>query len=217
MANKAPKLTVSREDIESKFEELLRKANSLLKDDNERYKTDELVRVREVRVSALNLLGRLGGQNSIYYQELINADFTDLLALHGILLAAHTDYLQGFMADAKLLVSAEIFADLLTQAEVLLDHDYKDAAAVLIRAILEDALRRLAKAHNIEPGPRDTTQALNDKLYKEAVYTLLQHKEITAKTQIGNDAAHGHPEKYNKADVQAYLDFVQRFLAEYLK
>lgn len=217
MASKAPKLSMSREDIESKFEDLIEKANSLHKEENESYGIQGLVQFREVRVNALNLLARLAGEDSIYYQELINSHFTDHLALHGILLAARTDYLQGFMADAKLLVSAEVFADLLTQAEVLLDHDYKDAAAVLTRAVLEDALRRLAKSHKIEFGPKETTQTLNDKLYKKSAYTLLQHKEITAKTQIGNDAAHGHPDKYNKAEVQAYLDFVYRFLAEHLK
>ena len=65
--------------------------------------------------------------------------------MKGVLEAARVDYLQGFMADHKLLVSAEVFSDLLVQAEVLLDHDYKDAAAVIIREFLKMESRNFAK------------------------------------------------------------------------
>src|SRR5208337_5589852 len=113
--------------------------------------------------------------------------------------------------------SGEIFSDLLVQAEVLLDHDYKDAAAVIIRAVLEDGLRKLCEAHKVEVGKRDTIQQLNEKLYKESAYSALQLKEIIAKAEIGNCAAHGRFDEYKKEDVAAFLEFVLRFLSQYLK
>ncbi len=120
------------------------------------------------------------------------------------------------MVDAGLLVSAEVFRDLLVQAEMLLEGDYKDAAAVTIRAVLEDGLRRLCVSRGLECEPRDTISRLNDRLYKAGIYLALQHKEITAKAQVGNDAAHARFENFSKADVEAFLSFVQRFLALHL-
>jgi hypothetical protein len=63
----------------------------------------------------------------------------------------------------------------------------------------------------------DTIGHINGMLYKQNVYSALQHKEITAKTQIGNYAAHGRFDQYSKADVAAFLEFVLRFLAQYLR
>ena len=179
--------------------------------------TENLVRLREVRVSALNLLARVASPNNIYYRELAAADFRDLFALRGILEAAMNDYRQGFVADNSLLISAEVFSDLLVQAEVLLEHDYKDAAAVIVRAVLEDGLRRIAAAAGIEFGSRDSISQLNEKLYKAKAYTLLQQKEIIAKSQIGNDAAHGRFDQFRTADVSDFLAYVRRFLAEQLR
>ena len=122
-------------------------------------------------------------------------------SIKGVLEAARNDYLQGFMADQKLLISAEVFSDLLVQAEVLLDHDYKDAAAGLIRAVLEDGIRKLCEANNVAVGKRDTLQQLNEELYKKRIYSALQHKEIIAKAEIGNCAAHGRFDQFTKADV----------------
>jgi hypothetical protein len=210
-----PRLSLPREEIDAKFEELIEQAESLHKETGG-YDIPSLVRFREVRVSALNLLARLASPESTYYEELRNSEFTDHLALHGILLAARTDFAQGFMADARLLISAEVFSDILIQADILLENEYVQAAAVVTRAVLEDALRRLATARRVPTIQTDTIGRLNENLYMAGAYTVLQQKEITAKAQIGNDAAHGHTEKYTRPDVAAFLEFTKRFLAEYL-
>lgn len=138
----------------------------------------------EVRTSALNLLARTAGESSIYYRELLNMGSANPGIMIGILSAAMTDFREGFMADTKLLVSAEIFADFLTQAEVLLDNDYKDAAAVLIRAVLEDGLRRVCLSKNISVKDRDGVHQLAKALAKENTLTAVQFKEIEAKREI---------------------------------
>jgi len=215
MTQQTPRLHKKREEIEVKFKNLIEAATTL-HDLSGGDKTLKLVRFREVRVSALNLLARISSKDSVYYRELAEAEFTDHLALRGILQAALQDYQDGFMADSALLVSAEVFRDLLVQAEMLLENDYKDAAAVTIRAVLEDGLRRLCIARGLECESRDTISKLNDRLYKANIYLALQHKEITAKAQVGNDAAHARFENFSKQDVEAFLSFVQRFLALHL-
>jgi len=217
MATTGPRLTKDRDEIILKFKELIDKANAaceFFKQSDDGTLPGDLY--FELRVSAINLLSRLASEDSIYVQELKQMA-PNAFSIKGVLEAARTDYLQGFMADQKLLISAEVFSDLLVQAEVLLDHDYKDAAAVLIRAVLEDGIRKLCQANNVAVGKRDTLQQLNEDLYKRKIYSALQHKEIIAKAEIGNCAAHARFDQYTKADVEAFLDFVLRFLAQYLK
>jgi hypothetical protein len=217
MSSPGPKLSKDRDAILMKFRELIDKAKAAC----EAFKQSDDGTIHgdmyfELRVSSINLLSRLASEDSIYVQELKRMQ-PNAFAIKGVLEAAYVDYQQGFIADHKLLISGEIFSDLLVQAEVLLDHDYKDAAAVIIRAVLEDGLRKLCEAHKIEVGKRDTMQQVNEKLYRENVYSALQHKEIIAKAEIGNCAAHGRFDEYKKEDVAAFLEFVLRFLSQYLK
>jgi hypothetical protein len=167
----------------------------------------------EVRTSGLNLLVRTAGESSIYYRELLNMDRVNPLIMTGILTAAMTDFPEGFMADTKLLVSAEVFADFLVQAEVLLENDYKDAAAVIIRAVLEDGLRRVCLSKGIEVKPRWGVDDLATQLTKHNVLTAVQKSEIDGKRELGNSAAHGRFDEYTSADVIAFHEFVQRLLA----
>jgi hypothetical protein len=217
MAHITPKLSKDRDEVLAKFGALIEKADALCEEFRQT-KDGTLPgdKYFELRVSSINLLSRLSSQDSIYVQELERMA-PNAFSMKGVLEAARVDYLQGFMADHKLLVSAEVFSDILVQAEVLLDHDYKDAAAVIIRAVLEDGIRRLCESRKIEVGKRDTIQQLNEKLYKENVYSALQHKEIIAKAEIGNCAAHARFDQYKKEDVVAFLEFTLRFLAQYLR
>ncbi len=167
----------------------------------------------EVRASALNLLARTAGESSIYYRELHGMDRINPGIVTGLLTAAMTDYSEGFMADAKLLVSAEVFADFLVQAEILLESDYKDAAAVVIRAVLEDGLRRVCASKGLAVKDRDGVHELAEALTRQNVLTAVQFKEIQAKKEVGNKAAHGKFSEYTKADVIAFHEFVQRLLS----
>jgi hypothetical protein len=217
MSSPGPKLSKDREEVLLKFKALIDKADAacdVFKRSGDGTLPGDMY--FELRVSSINLLSRLASKDSIYVQELEKMH-PNAFSIKGVLEAARVDYLEGFMTDHRLLLSAEVFSDLLVQAEVLLDHDYKDAAAVIIRAVLEDGIRRLCGAYKVEVGKRETIQQLNEKLYKAKVYSALVHKEIIAKAEIGNCAAHARFDQYNKEDVVAFLEFVLRFLAQYLK
>jgi hypothetical protein len=210
-------LQKDRESILKKFDLLVTKAK-LLADHNGLFDKDNTSIWFELRTSALNLLERTAGPNSIYFRELYNSPTprdskfmtVDML---GILRAAQNDYIEGFMIDSKLLVSAEIFADFLEQAEALIASDYKDAAAVIIRAVLEDGLRRVSVSRGIELKPRWGIDDIAKEMAKCNVITAIQKKEIDAKREVGNHAAHGRFNEYSKEDVIAFHEFVQRLLA----
>ena len=208
------RLHKDREEIVQKFSRLLAR----LRDAPHPQNSAEGGRIYfEVKTSAANLIARTAGEGSMYYQELlaIGGDKSHVYppAMYGIIAAAMADFREGFMADMKLLISAEVFADFLIQAEVLLEHDYKDAAAVIIRAVLEDALRRVCDSQSIEVKERAGIDDLKKALVKENILTAVQAKEIDAKKEVGNHAAHGRFDHYTKDDVLAFHEFVQRLLA----
>ncbi|MDE3058144.1 MAG: DUF4145 domain-containing protein [Bacteroidota bacterium] len=211
-------LSKDREEIILKFRELIEKAQ-LACDEFSQSKDGTISGdlYFQVRASALNLLARLTSEDSFYVRELRDMPKINPFVMRGILSAALVDYMQGFLADNKLLVSAEVFADFLSQAEVLLENDYKDAAAVVVRSVLEDGLRRLCEASKLETDRSDGVFKLAEKLARANVLTKIEFKEIEAKKEVGNDAAHGHFDAYTKADVLAFHEFVQRFLANHLR
>jgi hypothetical protein len=215
MAHPRLQLAKDREDIILKFRELIDKADHVLQEF--RKTGDYSGDYYHVRTSALNLLARITSEESFYVRELKDRSFDNGVinanTMKGILEAALVDYTQGFMVDNKLLVSAEVFADFLVQAEILLENDYKDAAAVVIRAVLEDSLRRVCDANRIATDKRDGVHQLAEKLHKANVLTKVQFMEVEAKKEVGNAAAHGRFADYSKADVVAFHEFVQRLLA----
>lgn len=139
----------------------------------------------------------------------------------GILKAVESNLESGMLSNFKSLAQAEVFADFLEMAEHLLGEGYKDAAAVLLGAVLEDSLRKIADANAVPVmGPKGkplTLDPLNSAVTKQGVYGPLVQKQITSWANLRNDAAHGHFDKYDELQVKHMLLFVQKFCADYLK
>ena len=137
----------------------------------------------------------------------------------GILKAVESDLESGMLSNFKNLAQAEVFADFLDMAEHLLGEGYKDAAAVILGAVLEDTLRKIADTNNVPViGPKGkplTLDPLNSAVSKKGVYGPLVHKQITSWANLRNDAAHGHFEKYDESQVKQMLLFVQKFCGDY--
>lgn len=179
------------------------------------------------------LIMRLYGADSQYFQMFQSVTkiphFDSMHSNHyrhvsnvvGIFKAVEHDIKSGMLANFRSLIQAEIFADFLEMAEHLLGEGYKDAAAVLLGAVLEDSLRKVADAHGMAvTGPTGkplTLDPLNASLSKKGVYGPLVQKQITSWATLRNDAAHGHFSKYDAAQVQQMLLFVQKFCADFLK
>ncbi len=71
--------------------------------------------------------------------------------VRGMLQALRNDYEAGYLQSVVELVHADIFADFLDMAHYLLEHNYKDAAAVITGSVLEAHLRKLCGKHDIAP------------------------------------------------------------------
>jgi len=179
------------------------------------------------------LITRLYGKESQYYEMYQAATKTQhFTTMHsnyyehvsnlvGLFRGIKHDIDTGMLVNMKNLLQAEIFADFLDMAEHLLGEGYKDAAAVILGAILEDSLRKIADANGISTigskGKPLTIDPLNIAICKNGVYGPLVQKQITSWANLRNDAAHGHFTNYDADQVKQMLLFVQKFCADYLK
>ena len=164
------------------------------------------------------LILRLYGQNSQYHhslQKVLNTDhfssmhsnwFRHISELGGILKGVQHDMKSGMLSDFRKLLQAEIFADFLDMAEHLLNEGYKDAAAVILGAVLEDSLRKLSNGRGLPVtltnGKLLTIDPLNVALAKDEAYGPLVQKQVTTWATLRNDAAHGHFSKYDADQVK---------------
>jgi hypothetical protein len=179
------------------------------------------------------LIRRLYGADSHYFQMFDRVTnivgFNNMHSNHhfhvsemvGIFKAVQHDIKSGMLTNFRRLVQAEIFADFLEMAEHLLGEGYKDAAAVLLGAVLEDSLRKIADSNGVAllgpTGKPLTIDPLNVSLAKKGVYGPLVQKQITTWADLRNNAAHGHFDRYDAAQVQQMLLSVQKFCADFLK
>ena len=138
----------------------------------------------------------------------------------GILKGVQHEIENGLLTNFRSLIQAEIFSDFLEMAEYLLGEGYKDAAAVLLGAVLEDSLRKIADSNGVDTlntqGKPLSIEPLNTSLRKKEVYGPLIQKQITSWANLRNDAAHGHYDSYDAGQTRQMLLFVQKFCSDFL-
>lgn len=171
----------------------------------------------EWQTQTLSYLTNLLGSDQVYVehfeQGVERGDIEHVNIGKGIIKAVREDIEGGYLKQIEALVSADIFSDFLEMAEYLLEQGYKDPAASLIGAVLEDGLRKLLGAAGIT---LKSISSLNHKLADANVYNRLTQKKIQVWNDIRNNADHGKFNEYNGDDVKDMLKGVQVFLEQYL-
>jgi hypothetical protein len=149
-------------------------------------------------------------------------DPDDLLL--GVLGALRSDIAAGRTASFEELVHADLFTDLLAQAEHLGSEGYRRAAAVLAGATLEEQLRKLAAKSGVAvvdatSGQPRKASALNADLYSKVnAYSKPEHAQVDAWQKTRNDAAHGEPnfeQQHNDADIRRMCEGIRDFIAKH--
>ncbi len=175
---------------------------------------------RQWRTSSLAFLNTLPS-NYIYHNEFGEhckySAYSDSKEGVAVLRSAKEDIEGGHLQKFEAFISASVFSDFLEMADYLLDNGYKDPAASLIGAVLEDGLRRICISNGITLRTREDISSLNQKLAQNHVYNPLQQKQIQVWNDIRNNADHGHFDEYKAEDVKEMLKGVRSFLSEYLK
>jgi hypothetical protein len=137
--------------------------------------------------------------------------------------SAKAIYIDGQLFNLRKVVTAEVFDDLLEQAEHILSEGYFIPAAVIAGSVLEDGLRQICSRDGVPIPLNATMNPMNDALTKHGTYTALTQKKILYLAALRNDSAHGKwvnlpPQQIQarKNDVEGMILDVRRFLADYL-
>jgi len=171
-------------------------------------------------INCLHLLRRVFGEDSDHYKR-FNEKFPDfpksrnyhtIKQVLGILKAAKDDFENGYLFETLTLIQAEVFDDLLEQAEHLLNNGYYQPAAVIAGAVLEDGLRKLCQRRNIILSAKPTIDPMNVALAKDGAYNSLVQKRVTMLADLRNKAAHGKFSEFNEDDVKDMLTQVRSFM-----
>ena len=164
-------------------------------------------------------LSNLLGPDSIYVQkfnaQVEHAHPGDVSIGKGILKAVKEDVEGGYLKRIEALVSADIFSDFLDMTEYLLEEGYKDPAASLIGAVLENGLRKICTNRGITVKSKEDISSLNQKLADGKTYTRLTQKELQVWNDIRNNADHGYFGQYTAQNVKDMHKGVRGFLEQH--
>jgi hypothetical protein len=169
--------------------------------------------------SVQNLILAVFGELSPHYKNFLNdynlcgGDMDQVKSLHSIFLSAKEDFEGGFIFDINLRISGEVFGDFIALSRRSLLEGYKDVAAVLACAALEDVLKRYAENNNIETTEKTMQEVINA-LKTQGLVSGPQKSILESMPKLRNAAMHAEWEKINSPDVSSVIGFVEQFLLE---
>ena len=147
------------------------------------------------------------------YEKDESCSFEHFQKLNVLFDATKDDYTVGYIMPIETLVHAEVFDNLLEQAEKLLRNGYYVAAGVCAGIVLETTLRNLCQKYNIDTQNKKLDMMNSELVKVNASYTKLEQKNITMLAHIRNSAAHGKIDESNKKDVEKLINEVKHFIS----
>lgn len=169
--------------------------------------------------ASCKLLSSLLGPAGRCWEKTLTEDFPNrierAISVLGTLKAIRHAVAEGLLLKVEDLVLAEAFANLFEQAHYLLSQGYALASGVILRALLEERLRRMCEANSLTiPRERPTLNDYNTELYKASAYDKITFKDIDALIAIGNAAAHNDQDLCD-AQVSQLCEGVARVLGKF--
>ncbi len=138
--------------------------------------------------------------------------------LYGILKSLREEYASDYLRGIEELIDADLFADIVDQAEYLQQQGYVRASVVVVGVALESHLRKLAQKHSIpitNEGSYVKAESLNSELYKAEAYDKTFNKMITSWLGLRNDAAHPDSNDLNDGLIEPMIMGVRNFIEKY--
>lgn len=214
--------------LKKRFKSLLKEGEEILRQNGwpnpDNYRPPEQVDYVRFRTQSLNLIRLACGENSDHYLELRkiadskSASFNSYYYrdCYGILQAANNDFESGVSFDTRKLAAAEIFADFLDQAKLLLENGCPAPAASIAGSVLEEGLKKLCAANSIAIAAPVTIGQMNADLSSAEVYSKLLEKNISAYSDIRNRADRSDFDNFTKEDIESMIGWISRFIADHL-
>ena len=164
----------------------------------------------------LSLLGHLGKPWQDIYEESKKGNRVEnALSILGSLKSIKENLDAGLLIRFEDIIYAEAFSDLVEQAEYLYEQGYFLASGVILRAILEERLKKLCEQNGCLPGRhRPTINDYNQNLYTAKIYDKVAFKHVDSMAAVGNSAAHNAPH-LDKQEVERFLRDLPQFLVRF--
>jgi len=183
-------------------------------------------KLRGFRAASLSFIESLYSTSHVYYTDFNTSVHRSTYISHlntgvEILSSIKHEIENGYLSSLKGIISAEIFTDFIEMAEHLLQEGYKDPAAVIIGSVLEQHIKQLCIANDIDvENEKDgkiiplKADRLNAELYKSNICSKTDQKSVTTWLDIRNNAAHGNYKEYTTDQINIMLmgvtDFISR-------
>jgi hypothetical protein len=132
-------------------------------------------------------------------------------ALKAVFLSAKEAFDGGYVFNVELTVSGEVFGNFVATAKQALSGGYKDVAAVLACAALEDTLKRYAIANSLTVEGK-TMQDIVGALKSKGLVTGAQKSLLDPMPKIRDYAMHANWDKITAPDVNSVIGYVEQFL-----
>jgi len=167
--------------------------------------------------SVQSLLRAVYGETSEHYQNFsiayrkCNGVEDTVRTLFHIFTSAKEDFEGGYVFNVELRVSGEVFGDFIALARKSLEEGYKDVAAVLACAALEDALKRFATVNGLDVEGKAMSDIINA-LKSASLVAGAQKSLLERMPSIRNAALHGEWGKIDESSVGSVLGYVEQFL-----
>ena len=146
-------------------------------------------------------------------------NFDSVAKLYGALKSLREEYANDFLGGFNEMLDAEIFTDILEQAEYLLSQDYVIASAVIAGVALESHLIKLAEKNLIaitkDDGGYINAEFLNGELRKKEIIDKTINKSITGWLGLRNDAAHPDTKDINEGLIEPMIAGIRVFIQQY--
>jgi hypothetical protein len=136
--------------------------------------------------------------------------------LVGALKSLRDNYANDFFKSFNEMVDAELFTDILLQAEYLLSESYFRASAVVARVALESHLRKLAEKNSIpittDDGKYLKADSLNGELLRNKIIDKNFNKNVKSWLDTRNNAAHPGPKEVNMGLIAPMIAGIRVFI-----
>ena len=169
--------------------------------------------------SAESLIKAVFGEKSPYYTNFVDVikncrgSELSIKTLQGIFLSAKEAFEGGYVFSIELSISGEIFGDFVVLAKQSLAEGYKDVAAVLASAALEDALKRYAKVNGLNVDGATMAKVISA-IKSKGLVSGARKSMLDTMLQIRNYTMHAEWEKVNEPEVNSIIGYVEQFLLQ---
>ena len=131
----------------------------------------------------------------------------------GALESMKGDIKGGLISSLERQIIGGFFGDFIVMAKQAIDNDYKDVAAVLSSAALEDALKRLGELNGLQLDGKDMSETIG-MLKANELLKGSQSKIVSSYVSLRNKALHAEWAKIETPEVKSLIAFTEEFVIQ---